>query len=157
MVVVQGREPLRRGEDLRFVLRWSDEDGKEVITSSAVEVLQPSPQLTVLRATGLWAEETLWTVLHNAEGIRILRADWGVSDGSCRRDALETVNIDSRLQKAMDADMPRDGSKVDPEVVGQWVAMLEEIECHEVEKVLPKSRVWADFVSPASKTLEGQC
>ncbi len=142
---------------MRFVLRWSDEDGKESVTSSVVEVLQPSPQLTVLRATGLWAEETLWTVLHNAEGVRIHRADWGVSDGDCRSDALDTVSIDSRLQKAMDNDMPRDGSRIDPEIVGQWVAMLEEIECHEVERVLPKSRVWLDLVSPAPRTLEGQC
>lgn len=130
---------------MRFMLRWADEDGNEVVTASNVEVLQPSPQLTVLRTSGLWAEETIWTVHHNAGGVRIVRADWGVSQGKTRADSVDVLQPDSRLQDAMQKDLIGDGHPTDAEIVAQWVALLEDIECAGMTTVLPRSRIWAQM------------
>lgn len=140
---------------MRFVLRWADEDGFETVTESGVDIQQPSAQLTILKVNGLWADETVWTVVHNTEGVRILRADWGISKGDCRGDGIDTLQPDIRLQEAMEDDLVRHGRNADPEMVAQWVAMLEDIECREVTRVLPKTRVWVDLLRPVSKASEG--
>lgn len=140
---------------MRFVLRWADENGCEAATESEVDILQPSPQITILKVKGLWADETVWTVVHNAEGVRVLRADWGISKGDCRGDGIDILKPDIRLQEAMEDDLVRHGRNADPEMVAQWVAMLEEIECKDIAMVLPKSRVWVDLLRPVTKSSEG--
>lgn len=136
---------------MRFVLRWTDDEGREITSTANVDVLQPSCQLTILKVSGLWADETIWTVVHNNEGVRITRADWGIFHGDCRGDSIDTLDANESLMVSMEFDLDTQTGTPDPEIVAQWVATLEQIECKGVSKLLPPDRVWADTMRPMSR------